>query len=61
MFWDILFYGIIIIGAALLIGLTVYRIDWARHSALPVGIPPPSPRRDTGFEQKKAPRGAIQA
>ena len=31
MFWDILFYGIIIIGAALLIGLTVYRIDWARH------------------------------
>ena len=31
MFWDILFYGIIIIGAVLLIGLTVYRIDWARH------------------------------
>ena len=31
MFWDILFSGIIIIGAALLIGLTVYRIDWARH------------------------------
>ena len=27
----ILFYGIIIVGAALIIGLTYYRIDWARH------------------------------
>ncbi len=27
----ILFYGIIIVGAALIIGLTHYRIDWARH------------------------------
>ena len=31
MFWDILFYGIIILGAILFIALTVYRIDWARH------------------------------
>ena len=29
-FEKILFYGIIIVGA-LLIGLTYYRIDWARH------------------------------
>ena len=27
----ILFYGIIVVGAALIIGLTYYRIDWARH------------------------------
>lgn len=31
MFWDILFYGIIILGAILFIALTAYRIDWARH------------------------------
>ena len=31
MFWDILFYGIIIVGAILMISLTAYRIDWARH------------------------------
>ncbi len=30
-FEKILFYGIIIVGAPLLIGLTYYRIDWARH------------------------------
>lgn len=30
-FEKILFYGIIIVGALLLIGLTYYRIDWARH------------------------------
>ena len=29
-FEKILFYGIIIVGALLLIGLTYYRIDWAR-------------------------------
>ena len=30
-FEKILFYGIIIVGALLLIGLTYYGIDWARH------------------------------
>ena len=30
-FVKILFYGIIIVGALLLIGLTYYRNDWARH------------------------------
>ena len=30
-FEKILFYGIIIVGALLLIGLTYYRIVWARH------------------------------
>ena len=30
-FEKILFYGIIIVGALLLVGLTYYRIDWARH------------------------------
>ena len=30
-FEKILFYGIIIVGALLLIGLIYYRIDWARH------------------------------
>ena len=30
-FEKILFYGIIIVGALLLIGLTYYRFDWARH------------------------------
>lgn len=30
-FEKILFYGIIIVGALLLIGLTYYRIDWARR------------------------------
>ena len=30
-FEKILFYGIIIVGALLLIGLTYYRIDWGRH------------------------------
>ena len=30
-FEKILFYGIIIVGALLLIGLTYYRIYWARH------------------------------
>mgnify|MGYP004713726957 CR=1 FL=1 len=30
-FEKILFYGIIIVGALLLIGLTYYPIDWARH------------------------------
>lgn len=29
--YDILFYGIIAVGAATIIGLTIYRIDWARH------------------------------
>ncbi|MBQ0038130.1 MAG: hypothetical protein KBS74_05600 [Clostridiales bacterium] len=28
---SIFFYGIIIIGAITIIGLTIYRIDWARH------------------------------
>ncbi len=31
MFWDFLFYGICIVMGILLIALTVYRIDWARH------------------------------
>ena len=30
-FEKILFYGIIIVGALLLVGLAYYRIDWARH------------------------------
>ena len=30
-FEKILFYGIIIVGALLLVGLPYYRIDWARH------------------------------
>lgn len=30
-FEKILFYGIIIVGALLLVGLTYYHIDWARH------------------------------
>ena len=30
-FEKILFYGIIIVGALLLVGLTYYLIDWARH------------------------------
>ena len=29
--WDFLFYGIIIVGGILIVGLTYYRIDWARH------------------------------
>ena len=29
--YDFLFYGIIIVGAALFFGLAYYRIDWARH------------------------------
>ena len=44
----ILFYGIIIVGAALIIGLTYYRIDWARHpekyQALCLLYTSPSPR-----------------
>ena len=28
---NIFFYGIIIVGAIMVIALTVYRIDWARH------------------------------
>ena len=31
MFWDILFYGIIIVGAILMIALTANRIDLSRH------------------------------
>ena len=31
MFWNFLFYGIIIVSAILFIALTAYRIDWARH------------------------------
>ena len=51
MFWDILFYGIIIIGAALLIGLTVYRIDWARH---------PEKYKDLVEDPEKAEEGGRQ-
>lgn len=31
MFWTILFYAIIAVGALLFFGLLYYRIDWARH------------------------------
>ena len=31
MFWNILFYAIIAVGAILFVSLTIYRIDWARH------------------------------
>ena len=30
-FWQIGFYGLIVVGAILVIALTIYRIDWARH------------------------------
>ena len=33
-FEKILFYGIIIVGALLLIGLTYYRIYWAQRRAM---------------------------
>lgn len=29
--FQILFYAVIALGAATIIGLTVYRIDWAKH------------------------------
>lgn len=29
--YNVLFYGVIIVMGALFIGLTIYRIDWARH------------------------------
>ena len=31
MFWNILFYAVIAVGALLFFGLLYYRIDWARH------------------------------
>ena len=30
-FYSFLFYGLIAVGAVLIISLTVLRIDWARH------------------------------
>ena len=31
MIWNILVYAIVAVGVILLVALTVYRIDWARH------------------------------
>ena len=56
MFWDILFYGIIIIGAALLIGLTVYRIDWARHPEKYKDLVEDPERRQTKKPPPRRPR-----
>ena len=30
-FYQFVFYGLIAVGAILIIALTIYRIDWARH------------------------------
>ena len=30
-FYQFIFYGLIAVGAILIIALTIYRIDWARH------------------------------
>ena len=31
MFWTIIFYAVIAVGALLFFGILYYRIDWARH------------------------------
>ena len=31
MIWNILVYAIVAVGVILLVALTVFRIDWARH------------------------------
>ena len=31
MFYKIIFFGLIAVGIILIIALTIYRIDWARH------------------------------
>lgn len=31
MFWTVIFYAVIAVGALLFFGILYYRIDWARH------------------------------
>lgn len=31
MFWDIIFYGLIAVTLIIVVAVTYYRIDWARH------------------------------
>lgn len=50
---DILFYGIIIIGALMLIGLTYYRIDWARHPEKYKDLVEQSEKEDKEAAQRK--------
>lgn len=53
MFEDILFYGIIIIGGLMLIGLTYYRIDWARHPEKYKDLVEQSEKEDEEAAQRK--------
>lgn len=50
---DILFYGIIVIGALMLIGLTYYRIDWARHPEKYKDLVEQSEKEDKEAAQRK--------
>lgn len=50
---DVLFYGIIIIGALMLIGLTYYRIDWARHPEKYKDLVEQSEKEDKEAAQRK--------
>lgn len=53
MFENILFYGIIIVGALLMIGLTYYRIDWARHPEKYRDLVEQSEKEDEEAAQRK--------
>lgn len=53
MFEKILFYGIIIVGGLLIIGLTYYRIDWARHPEKYKDLVEQSEKEDEAAAQRK--------
>lgn len=56
MFESILFYGIIIIGGLMLIGLTYYRIDWARHPEKYKDLVEQSEKEDQETARRRAAR-----
>ena len=53
MFWNFLFYGIIIVSAILFIALTAYRIDWARHPEKYKDIAGEQDPEKVAYRQKK--------
>ncbi len=59
--WDFLFYGIIIVMGILVIGLTYYRIDWARHPEKYKDLTDEDPQKAEYRRKKEADKKAAAA
>lgn len=60
MFWNILFYAIIAVGAVLIITLTIYRIDWARHPEKYKDLEKPDEKSEYWAKKKRDQDAALK-